>query len=689
MRFQGGESVPFDAAEALRLVQDRRAMFKQKQPFIWQWYLNLNFFVGNQWLTWDPLLNAVIQPPQDPDKPRVTENKIQPTVRQAVGKVLRQQLKQVCPPAAHGEDEVDKAKVRTQLLGHLRRTCGTDDLLNTGMTWAANTGNFFARYMWDEDAGPRKNAKGARMGDISVVPVSPFAIVVPDDYLTIDELPWIMEVTTRSVEWVREHYGVQVEADGGGNNFEQFGSRVLNFTSAGAYLSTQGDVGTKDKDGKPLDGGLCTFIMSWEKPCSSYPKGRFIAVAGGKVVFPTTQAEADEGIMIHSPSGELPYNHLVWFKTGIRFWEMGLVEPLVPLQRERNMYASMIQDALRHVARAGWIAPRGSVKKDEWSAESGAINEYTPGIGKPEPVTPRAISGEFFQKIGLIDQDMADIAGIHYRPAPGMRAAAAFALQQETDNAMAEPVVANVDKFMIRDGKLKLCLARANYGKGRTIRVAGEGLRWEVMEFDAAKMGDSDDVEVQGSGQISQDKMQRMDQVLKLLQAKDAKGEPVIDAYEARRLLDLENSENIDSQVKADVNRARYENDLIGKGNQVATNRWDNHDIHLREHYTRMKRLDFDELTPVVRDAFIQHTMAHEQAKAQAPQQGPPGQQQGPPGQQGVPPGMQPAPGQMPGMPPQAAQVVQQLMPDAASNPAAGMRAGMTHVATVVAQAQQ
>jgi hypothetical protein len=354
------------------------------------------------------------------------------------------------------------------------------------------------------------------------------------------------------------------------------------------------------------------------------------------------------------------------------------------MQKERNLLVSMIVDALKHTARAGWIAPRGSVKKDEWTAESGAINEYTPvGGGKPEAVAPRALSPEFFQQIDKIDADMADISGMHYRPAPGMRAAAAFALQQETDNTLSEPVADNVETFMMRDGKLKLALARKYYNKGRNIRVTGENMRWEVMEYSRDAIGDGEEVEIQNGGQLAQDKTQRLGQVMQLLQAKDAKGQPVIDAYEARKLLDLENSENIDSQAKADVNRAKYENDLLAKAEQVQVNKWDNHDIHLREHYTRMKRLDFDQLPPAARNAYIVHTMAHEQAKAGAQaSQGAPAQPGAP---QGLPPELQ---GQMPpGIPNPAEQMAQEMIPQ---NPvASGLQTGLSNVQAVVSQANQ
>lgn len=671
------------AQEALTLVQDRWQLWQRNWMYHMTWYLNLNFYVGNQWLRWEPGLRQIVQPPSDPEKPRVTENRIQPMVRQAVGRVMRQKLRQVSPPDSHDESAADKAKVRSQLLEHLDRETKMDELLKTGLFWAANTGNFFARYCWDPDAGPRKK-KGKPLGDIAVVPVSPFSMVFPPNCLTLDEMPWVIEVTTRPVSWVEEQHGVKVDADATPSMWGTFDARVLDFTSSGAWINSQTDVSTKNAKGETVDGGSCRYMMYWERPTAKYEDGRFVIVAGGKVVYPKTEEEAQEGILVHSPSGDLPYNQLKWFDTPFRFLHMGLVEPLVPMQRERNLYASMIAEALRYVARGGWMAPRGSVKKDEWSAEAGSINEYTPVGGfKPDPVTPRAISGEFFVRMDKIDQDMADIAGIHFRPPTGVKAAAAFALQQETDNTLSEPVVDNVKAFLTRDGKLKLQLARKYYDTGRTIRVAGKGHQWEALEFSADDMGDSDAVIVTDAGQLAQDKMQRLEQVLKLLAAKDAKGEPVIDAYEARRLLDLENSENIDSQVHGDMTRARWENSRLEKANDVPVNRWDNHSIHLQEHYTRMKRIDFDELTPAAREAFIRHTLAHEQGKAvnAAPAQG-----------QQVPPHMAPPGGQMPwqGVPGQSAQMAQQMLPEPPSNQVqAGLQAGLTGVQKVVSQANQ
>ncbi len=670
------------ADDALRIVNDRRLMYRHKWPYVWQWFLNLNFYAGNQWVRWDPALKKVVLDPQDPDKHRVVENKIQPIVRQAIGRVLRQQLKQICPPDAKDEAAVDKAKVRSQLLEHLRRTTNTDQKQKAALTWAALTGNGFTRYWWDEDAGPKKK-NGKPMGDVAVDVISPYSIIVPPNCLSIDEMPWIMEVTTRSVAWVYERHGIEVASDAAPNAFDQFDARVLDYTSGGAFINNQPDIDTytdtQKGDRKTLSGAACNYVMYWERPTEANENGRLIIVAGGKVVYPTTDAEAEDGILPHSPSGDLPYNHLRWFDSGFRFWDMGVVEMMVPLQRERNLLASMILDALRYTVRAGWLAPNGSLKKDVINSESGSITFYTPVGGlKPEPMTPQSVNAQYFQRIAMIDQDMADIAGIHSRPPAGVRAAAAFALQQESDNTLAEPIVENVNAWLVRDGQLKLRLAKAHYGRGRTIRVAGGNLRWEVTEFDATDMGDSDDVEIQGSGQLAQDKVQRLDQVMKLITMKDAKGEPIIDAYEARRLLDLENSENIDSQIKADINRARWENEQMDAGKPITVNRWDNHDAHLREHYTRMKRLDFDELPPAAREQYMLHTMAHEQAKASV----------GGAAQGASQPMAAPGQSQVQAMTP-SSQLAQQVLPQGAPSlqVAAGLQSGLSAVSNVVAQA--
>lgn len=661
--------------EMKRTVEDRRVLYRNKYPYVWQWFLNLNMYAGNQWIRWDPRLRNFTLPPDDPEKPRLVINRIEPTVRQAVGKLLRNRMRQVCPPDANSEEAVDAAKVRTRLLEHLWRETKTDEYMLTVATWGANTGNGFTRYTWDE------NLAGGQ-GDVRVDVISPFSLVVPTNCLTIEQMPWIMEVTTRPVAEVQEEYpdveGIQ--ADAAGNVFDQFDARVLDFTSAGAFMRNTYDVDTTGPDGQPVGGGQCVFVMYWERPTEKYPKGRLIIVAGGQVVYPRTKEDLEAGLSDHSPTLDLPYNHFRWRTTGFRFWEFGLTEMLVPLQRERNELVSRILYALRHTVSAAWLAPKGSVEKDGISAEAGAVTYYTPINGmKPEAVTPPAISPEFFTRVSAIDQEMADIAGLHPRPAPGIRAAAAFALQQEMDNTIAEPVVENLRTWLVRDAQLKLALARKHYKRGRTIRTVGDAMQWEVMEYDRARLGDGDAVEIQDSGKLAQDHIQRIDQVLKLVGAKDAKGEPIIDAYEARRLLDLENSENLDSQVKADVNRARWENSLLEEGKQVPVNRWDNHDVHLREHYTRMKRLDFDTLPPVAREQFMLHTQAHEAAKAGAQALAP---------QPGAPPQMPPqgVPGQPPGS--QGPQGQPPLPPGAGPVPA-GLQSSMTAVNNTVAQTNQ
>lgn len=655
----------------LRTVQDRKTLHRNKWPYVWQWYINLNMAAGNQWIHWNPALRRVELDLQDPDKQYLVENKIQPLLRKAIGQLLRQRYKQVCPPEANDEAAVDKAKVRTQALEHLAMSTNMDFYLKWAATWAGLTGRAFTRYMWDENLGPKKR-NGTALGDISVTVVSPFSIIVPPNCLTLDEMPWIIETTTRTVEWVKETYGVEVKPDGATDAFDQFDARVLDFTSGGAFLMNQADQQTTDKDGNPI-GGTVNVSMYWERPTAAHKNGRLIIVAGDQVVYPQTEEDVKEGILDHSPSGDLPYNSLPWFDTGFRFWEIGLVEMLVSPQKERNLLISMQLEGIRRAVTAGVLAPKGSLEKDAVVAEPGAITFYTPvGGGKPEPWQTQPYSPHMDRRLMEIDQTMSEIAGVHFRPPQNVRAAAAFALQQDSDNTMAEPVAENVKDFLRRDGRLKLELVKKHYTDGRMLLITGQTMRYEVMEFQRDKFGDSTFVDVQDAGQLAQDRVQRLDQVLKLLGAKDAKGEPVIDAYEARRLLDIENSENIDSQVRADITRARFENDQMDKGlGPIPVNRWDNDDVHLREHYTRMKRLDWDQLPPSSRQQYEAHALLHEQQKANKAMAA---QASAGPGNMQRPPGGQPVQ-QNP-----VAEMAQAMIPNAAEPVRAGLQAGLTSV---------
>jgi hypothetical protein len=74
----------------------------------------------------------------------------------------------------------------------------------------------------------------------------------------------------------------------------------------------------------------------------------------------------------------------------------GLIEPLVDLQKQTNVEQSVFMQLMQLMPKQSWMAPKGGYhNKNEWStklAQPGAMLEYNPQRGKPEPVPVQADS---------------------------------------------------------------------------------------------------------------------------------------------------------------------------------------------------------------------------------------------------------------------------------------------------------
>jgi hypothetical protein len=120
-----------------------------------QWLLNMAFFVGNQWVNYNPITHALEKPKVPSYRVLMVDNQVQPTVRTELGKMTANKPKFFVVPSTDSGDDIKKAKTSEMLLEHhwynLRLTQKTTE----AALWALITGNGFAKVYWDSTAGQK------------------------------------------------------------------------------------------------------------------------------------------------------------------------------------------------------------------------------------------------------------------------------------------------------------------------------------------------------------------------------------------------------------------------------------------------------------------------------------------------------------------------------------------------------
>jgi hypothetical protein len=68
-----------------------------------QWLLNMAFFVGNQWVNYNPITHALEKPKVPSYRVLMVDNQVQPTVRTELGKMTaKSRSSSLCPPRTLG-----------------------------------------------------------------------------------------------------------------------------------------------------------------------------------------------------------------------------------------------------------------------------------------------------------------------------------------------------------------------------------------------------------------------------------------------------------------------------------------------------------------------------------------------------------------------------------------------------------
>src|SRR5258708_3963629 len=87
-----------------------------------QMKLNMAFYLGFQWVTWDHRMRAYRRPTvdiQDPNTPvRLSSNLIQPLLNGRIARLTKNIPEPECRPVSNSDDDVSSARVGTRILDH-------------------------------------------------------------------------------------------------------------------------------------------------------------------------------------------------------------------------------------------------------------------------------------------------------------------------------------------------------------------------------------------------------------------------------------------------------------------------------------------------------------------------------------------------------------------------------------------
>lgn len=621
-----------------------------RRAFEAQWFLNLAYFDGRQWVAFDG--RQLFEPQLEPWRAKLVDNRIRGLVRKEIAKQTKTRPQWVGVPATSDDDEIDAARLRERVFEHDWMYLDLTRKHRAARTWARVCGNAFLKVTWDGHTGKAldvmvgpdgkslKDTYGApltpdrvdglppemldgirqqtvRMGDPRIDVRTPFE-AFPDPLATEDGLESCRRFGEEAVydpEYLRERYGVTLEPD--------------SYASPGVVDSRFGG-GGREQGGKKTGVKVREY---WELPCSEYPDGCHAIYAV------TSKQRLDEEAI---PYPWLPYvMHRGTPKPG-SFWATGIDDYISP-QTELNKSLSQIAENAERIGNPPLAKPSGADFEDEEAWLPGTVLEYQ-DTGSPQAaphfmVVPE-LPGYVQERPASAENSLREISHQHEvtsgQVPAGVTAASAINLLQEADDTVLGPDIEDME-LAIRDlGRRVLWLRWKYCSDERMLRIAGEDGAWDLEAFKGQMLkngGENDQVQA-GSGLPTSKaaKQAAIQQVLTLF----VQNGVAIDERRLRRALrdfEVGGLENMLADIQRDERQVNEENRQLAAGEQLPINSYDNDMIHIAGHEDFQKSPRYSRLPNPAKQRTELHVQAHRDrvaAKQLADQ--PPEQPPGPAG---------------------------------------------------------
>lgn len=504
-----------------------------------QWYVNLSYYFGRQWINWlggnSPDIARLYEPQAPPWRVRLTVNRIKPAIRREMSKVMKEKPTAYVIPASTEDNDIAGAKAGEAIFEHIWRTIHMKDHLWIAQFWRCVCGTGFVKDWWD----PHPN-DDSTLGSVQVEIPTPFHMLFSNlDIDSLDRQEYVIHVAMKSPEAVKMMYGMDVKPD----SYERGGGIIES-----QYLQALG-----------LEPGKATQVCVkeiWIKPSVRYPAGAMFVWAGSTILYQGSDPMTGEPKW-PLPKMEYPFTKFAGVPTG-RFYGDSSIIDLLPLQKEYNRTRSQIIEAKNQMAKPQLMAPRGSIDATKITSEPGLVIFYQPGFTPPQQLKLEPLPNYVLQELDRSLVDIADISGQHEVSSgtvpTGVTAATALSFLQEQDDTMLAPIIQSMESGVERLGRHFLCHAHQYWDEPQTVKVLGSNNAWEAHKFAKTDLYGNTDLHVQAGSAMPRSLAARQAFIMELAKM------GLIGPEETLRYLEMAETTRMYEESQVDRRQAEREN---------------------------------------------------------------------------------------------------------------------------------
>lgn len=610
----GGDSSVADLKEELRKFKEAR------QPFEPDWYLNLAFYVGQQWLYWNH--GRLDRPHLAKWRETIVDNRILPIVTARAARKVKNRPTFIATPYTGAEDDVDAARITEKVMESdwvyldlqqkLFQAVLFADIVCAGfwkVYWDSTVGNS-AEFVVDANGEPLRQENGAPIradvfegglpeglqakmvaqGDVCVDVVSPFHFYPQPLATSLSELECCFEEKVRSPEYIAQRYGVELQGDtdaeAGPVEARLFNS-LIPTGQAGSYKGVR-------------------VYEYWAKPSSVYPKGKRCVWAQD-----TLLAEDD------NPFDAMPYVMFSGIKVPNRFWPTAISTQLRGPQINLNKIHSQIQENANRIGNPALMKSRQANVAYSGLPGEEILYDSTVTDAVPQYLQPPEVPLYVREQIQRITESMTEISGLHEvsnaTVPTGVTAASAINLLQEADDTRIGPEIQDME-FALGEAGTKIARLRARFNSDeRLIRIAGEDGNWDIFAFRGAMMGEHPTVECQAGSAMPRSKAAKQAAMLEVLQTAFQYGLQ-FDPRDLRRFFkdyEVGALDRLFGGLSMTEQQIQRENRRMTLGEAVEINAFDEDQDHIDGHEEFQRSARYSQLSPEIQQLVEMHVQAH------------------------------------------------------------------------------
>ncbi len=625
-----------DAAQTLKLAQSEdgkrlvdwvmrqyNTMRSVRKSYERQWYTNLSFYMGKQYVEWSKHEDRLTPLPKlDKFTPRITVNKIRPIVRTEISKLTSSRPTASVMPASNDDDDVFAARAGEQVWASLYDRLNFQKVVTQAVFWTSITGNAYIKTYWDDQG---YDAVSKVYGDVRWAALSPFNILVPD--LIEEDMecqPYVFCVYSKPIEWIELAYADVIPK----------GVKIASSNDVDDFLSPSKMGISPNNDARPES---ALIIEAWVKPGSTklLPQGGFVTIVNNQII----QAGLKGLPYSH---GQYPFAKISHIPTG-RFYAESTVTDLIPLQMEYNRTQSQIIEAKNRTSKPQVMYDEGSVVPSKITTEPGLWIPIRPNAQRPQPVPLQDLPAYVVQFNERQQMNFEDISGQHEvtrGQAPGgISAATAIAYLQERDDSYIATTVQSLEQAVQTSARQTLTLVAEYWDVPRLIKATGEDGGYEAVLLKGAEIARGTDLRIEAGSALPSSKSARMANVMDFMkfgymspqEGFELLDMPMLQQWTTRRGIDKRaaQQENIDfkriplEQVQmaesmyqmqtmmGEVMPDEMTGEIPPRPSVIPINEWDNDDVHIEIHELMQKGSSYKMLPEHVRAEVENHVAQH------------------------------------------------------------------------------